>query len=155
MKSRTISCGHRMAFALRLSTLAPAPRLLRAQEEMTKLKIGFIPIGIYSYFWRARDAGYFKDEKIEVELIPMAGGGQIIPALAVRCASVRHLRCARRSQCPQRRHPGGLCVVQLSRRRRTIRCMPCLTMDPDDQVRRRSRRESRSRPTSATTPTGR
>ena len=50
-------------------------------QEMTKLRIGYIPIGIYSYFWRARDAGYFKDEKIEVELIPMAGGGQIIPAL--------------------------------------------------------------------------
>ena len=48
---------------------------------LTKLRVGYIPIGIYSYFWRARDAGYFKDEKLEVELVPMSGGGQIIPAL--------------------------------------------------------------------------
>jgi NitT/TauT family transport system substrate-binding protein len=54
----------------------------RAQDaEMTKLRVGYIPIGIYSYFWRARDAGYFKDERLDVELVPMAGGGQIIPAL--------------------------------------------------------------------------
>lgn len=49
--------------------------------EITKLRVGYIPIGIYSYFWRARDAGYFRDEKLEIELVPMAGGGQIIPAL--------------------------------------------------------------------------
>ncbi|MBK8008873.1 MAG: ABC transporter substrate-binding protein [Rhizobiales bacterium] len=40
-----------------------------------------MPVGIYAYFWRARDAGYFKEEKLEVELVTMAGGGQIIPAL--------------------------------------------------------------------------
>jgi NitT/TauT family transport system substrate-binding protein len=50
-------------------------------EEMTVLRVGYIPIGIYSYLWRAQDAGYFADEKIKVELVPMAGGGQIIPAL--------------------------------------------------------------------------
>ncbi|HVZ52829.1 MAG TPA: ABC transporter substrate-binding protein [Pseudolabrys sp.] len=48
---------------------------------MTKLNIGYIPVGIYSYFWRAQDAGYFKQENIEIKLTPMAGGGQIIPAL--------------------------------------------------------------------------
>lgn len=68
-----------LALATGLSTLAPwAPA--RAQEP-TLLRVGYIPIGIYSYFWRARDAGYFQDENIEVELVPMAGGGQIIPAL--------------------------------------------------------------------------
>src|ERR1700722_20979990 len=49
--------------------------------QITKLRVGFIPVGIYSYLWRARDAGYFKEERLEVELVPMAGGGQIIPAL--------------------------------------------------------------------------
>jgi NitT/TauT family transport system substrate-binding protein len=54
----------------------------KAQDaQTTKLRVGFIPVGIYSYLWRARDAGYFKDERLEVELVPMAGGGQIIPAL--------------------------------------------------------------------------
>lgn len=50
-------------------------------DEVTKLRVGYLPVGVYSYFWRARDAGYFKEENIEIELIPMAGGGQIIPAL--------------------------------------------------------------------------
>lgn len=50
-------------------------------EEVTKLRVGYLPVGVYSYFWRARDAGYFKEENIEIELVPMAGGGQIIPAL--------------------------------------------------------------------------
>jgi NitT/TauT family transport system substrate-binding protein len=50
-------------------------------QEVTKLRVGYIPVGIYAYLWRARDAGYFKEENIEVELVTMAGGGQIIPAL--------------------------------------------------------------------------
>ena len=50
-------------------------------QDVTKLRVGYLPIGVYSYFWRARDAGYFKDENLEIELVPMAGGGQIIPAL--------------------------------------------------------------------------
>jgi NitT/TauT family transport system substrate-binding protein len=76
MKLRMMTAAIAVAIATGMSTSAPAPA-----EEMTKLKIGFIPVGIYSYFWRARDAHYFEDEKIEVELIPMAGGGQVIPAL--------------------------------------------------------------------------
>jgi NitT/TauT family transport system substrate-binding protein len=80
MKFKTITAAIALIFATALSTFGSAPSA-QAQEEMTKLKVGFIPIGVYSYFWRARDAGYFKDEKIEVELVPMAGGGQIIPAL--------------------------------------------------------------------------
>jgi NitT/TauT family transport system substrate-binding protein len=64
-----------------LAAGALAPVRLRADEAATKLRVGFIPIGVYSYLWRALDAGYFKDEKLEVELVAMAGGGQIIPAL--------------------------------------------------------------------------
>ena len=68
-----------LAVAMGLSALMPSGPA-RA-EDMTVLRVGYIPIGIYSYFWRAQDAGYFADEKIKVELVPMAGGGQIIPAL--------------------------------------------------------------------------
>ncbi len=60
------------------STLSPP---MAQAQEITKLRVGYLPVGIYAYFWRARDAGYFKDENIEIELVPMAGGGQIIPAL--------------------------------------------------------------------------
>lgn len=51
------------------------------EDGVTKLKVGYIPVGIYSYFWRAQEAGYFEDENLEVELVPMSGGGEIIPAL--------------------------------------------------------------------------
>jgi NitT/TauT family transport system substrate-binding protein len=50
-------------------------------DGITKLKVGYIPVGIYAYLWQARDAGYFKEQKLDVELVPMAGGGEIIPAL--------------------------------------------------------------------------
>jgi ABC-type nitrate/sulfonate/bicarbonate transport system substrate-binding protein len=48
---------------------------------VTKLRVGYIPVGIYAYLWQARDAGYFEEQKLDVELVPMAGGGEIIPAL--------------------------------------------------------------------------
>lgn len=67
------------AAAIGLSVL-PIPTPASAQE-VTKLRVGYLPVGVYSYLWRARDAGYFKEENLEIELIPMAGGGQIIPAL--------------------------------------------------------------------------
>ncbi len=80
MKMKWKTAAAAMALALGLSALAPvAP--VQAQEQLTKLRVGYIPVGIYSYLWRARDAGYFKEEKIEIELVVMAGGGQIIPAL--------------------------------------------------------------------------
>lgn len=80
MKLRMMTAAIAMALGLAMATLGSV-QTARAQEEITKLKIGFIPVGIYAYFWRARDAGYFKEEKIEIELVTMAGGGQIIPAL--------------------------------------------------------------------------
>lgn len=76
MKRRTAMT---MAAAMGLSALTLSGRA-RA-EDMTVLRVGYIPITIYSYFWRAQDAGYFADENLKIELVPMAGGGQIIPAL--------------------------------------------------------------------------
>ena len=68
-----------LTLAMGLGTLsAQAPAFA---EEVTKLRVGYLPVGVYAYFWRARDAGYFKAENIEIELVPMTGGGQIIPAL--------------------------------------------------------------------------
>lgn len=58
-----------------------APTTAFAEDALTKIRVGYIPVSIYTYLWRARDAGYFRDEKLDVELVPMAGGGQIIPAL--------------------------------------------------------------------------
>jgi NitT/TauT family transport system substrate-binding protein len=53
----------------------------QGKDQVTKLRVGYIPVGIYAYLWQARDAGYFKEQKLDVELVPMAGGGEIIPAL--------------------------------------------------------------------------
>lgn len=70
-----------LALSATLALGAVSAQSPASAEEMTKLRVGYLPVGVYSYFWRARDAGYFKDENIEIELVPMAGGGQIIPAL--------------------------------------------------------------------------
>lgn len=80
MKNKLTMAAVAMAAAMALSVLTPSTTV-HAQEQLTKLRVGYIPVGIYAYFWRARDAGYFKEEKLEVELVTMAGGGQIIPAL--------------------------------------------------------------------------
>ncbi|MCD1269944.1 ABC transporter substrate-binding protein [Microbacterium sp. MEC084] len=50
-------------------------------SEPVSLKVGYIPASVYAYFWQAQDAGYFEDAGLEVELVPMSGGGEIIPAL--------------------------------------------------------------------------
>lgn len=63
-------------------TTSPAATEGPAEDGgLTQIRVGYIPIGVYSYFWRAQDAGYFEDEGLEVELVPMAGGGEILPAL--------------------------------------------------------------------------
>lgn len=50
-------------------------------QDLTQIRVGYIPVGVYAYLWHARDAGYFADAGLEVELVTMAGGGEIIPAL--------------------------------------------------------------------------
>lgn len=80
MKFARLAAVFAVAATTALAALAPTHPAF-AQESMTKLKVGYLPVGVYSYFWRAQEAGYFADENIEVELVPMAGGGQIIPAL--------------------------------------------------------------------------
>jgi len=80
MKFRMIGAAIALGVAFGLSSFGSV-RQAEAQDAVTKLKVGYIPVGVYAYLWRARDAGYFKAENLEVELTPMAGGGQIIPAL--------------------------------------------------------------------------
>lgn len=63
-----------------LAALTAVPEGASAQD-LTKVRVGYIPVGVYAYLWRARDAGYFQDAGLDVELVTMAGGGEIIPAL--------------------------------------------------------------------------
>ncbi|WP_246710418.1 ABC transporter substrate-binding protein [Martelella soudanensis] len=66
--------------AMAVTAMSVVPQTAAAQD-LTKIRVGYIPVGVYSYLWRARDAGYFEDAGLEVELVTMAGGGEIIPAL--------------------------------------------------------------------------
>jgi len=66
--------------ALAVTAMSALPQPAVAQD-LTKVRVGYIPVGVYAYLWRARDAGYFADAGLEVELVTMAGGGEIIPAL--------------------------------------------------------------------------
>lgn len=45
------------------------------------LRVAYLPVVTYVYLWQAQDAGYFADEHLEVELVPMTGGVVIIPAI--------------------------------------------------------------------------
>ena len=68
-----------LAAALGFGTgLAATPSLA---QQPVELKVGYIPAGIYAYFWRANEAGYFAQENLKVDLTVMAGGGVVIPAL--------------------------------------------------------------------------
>lgn len=66
-----------LAVALGLGTAAPQA----LAQNPVELKVGYIPAGIYAYFWRANEAKYFAQENLKVDLAPMAGGGVVIPAL--------------------------------------------------------------------------
>ena len=68
-----------LAAALGLGTGLCAPPSLA--QNPVELHVGYIPAGIYAYFWRANEAGYFAQENLKVNLTVMAGGGVVIPAL--------------------------------------------------------------------------
>ena len=67
-----------LAAALGLGTGLCAPPSLA--QNPVELHVGYIPAGIYAYFWRANEAGYFAQENLKVNLTVMAGGGVVIIA---------------------------------------------------------------------------
>jgi len=68
-----------LAAVIGLGTCLGAPQSMA--QNPVELQVGYIPAGIYAYFWRANDAGYFAQENLKVDLKVMAGGGVVIPAL--------------------------------------------------------------------------
>src|SRR5215471_12696782 len=60
--------------------LSFSPGLARAQKTF-RLRVGIIPITEMLTIYVAADKGYFAHEGLEVEMIPMAGGALILPAL--------------------------------------------------------------------------
>lgn len=53
-------------------------------NAVTKLRVGYIPVTHCLPLYVAIEQGYFAKERIEVELIPLAGGATILEALAAR-----------------------------------------------------------------------
>jgi len=64
-----------LAAAVGFGTGLGAPQSL-AQNQV-ELQVGYIPAGIYAYFWRANEAGYFAQENLKVDLKVMAGWGVV------------------------------------------------------------------------------
>ncbi|PJF31362.1 MAG: hypothetical protein CUN51_03250 [Candidatus Thermofonsia Clade 1 bacterium] len=62
-----------------LLTVAQVP----AQAQSEKIRLGFLPVITYATFFVGIERGYFADEGIEIELVPLpAGGGDSIVQLA-------------------------------------------------------------------------
>jgi NitT/TauT family transport system substrate-binding protein len=55
---------------------------VKPTNEITKIKVGYIPIADCAQLYIAKDKGYFKENGLDVELIKLAGGAKILEALA-------------------------------------------------------------------------
>lgn len=58
------------------SASSPSPKVLK------KVKIGIVQVSSLLQYYVAREKGYFTEEELEVEAIPMQGGAVIAPAVA-------------------------------------------------------------------------
>lgn len=80
-KKKIASCVGLIMFFAISSNLGFRPHAW-AQQAPTKLKVGIIPIASMLPFFTAIEKGFFKQERVEIESIPMAGGAVILPAIA-------------------------------------------------------------------------
>ena len=62
------------------ATASAAPRAAAA-AQLTTVRLGIIPITGFLDFYFANEQGYLQQEGISVEITPMAGGAEILPAL--------------------------------------------------------------------------
>jgi len=51
-------------------------------NELVKLKLGYIPIADCAQAYIAKDKGFFEEQGLDIELIKLAGGAKILEALA-------------------------------------------------------------------------
>lgn len=51
------------------------------EPEMASVRVGYLPVVTYVFLWQAQEAGYFEEENLDVELVPMSGGVVIIGAV--------------------------------------------------------------------------
>lgn len=88
MKSRT----YIYAFFLVVAIVgAISPFAFRDQSEgnnPTKLRIGYIPIADCGQLYVALEKGFFAEEGIEIETVPLAGGAKVLEALGAKSIDV-------------------------------------------------------------------
>ncbi|MCB9128048.1 MAG: ABC transporter substrate-binding protein [Ardenticatenales bacterium] len=53
-----------------------------ADSELTAVRVGIVPVTIYAPFYIALDKGYFAEEGLDVELVPVEGGTENVVQLA-------------------------------------------------------------------------
>ncbi len=71
--------------AISLALAVARPTHARA-DRLANVRVGIIPIAAVLPLFTALDKGFFEEEGIKVEAIPMAGGAVILPAMA--CGSI-------------------------------------------------------------------
>lgn len=65
------------------TAVATAPTASSAPSgEMTTVRVGYVPVMVYAPVFVAQERGYFKDEGLNVELVPVQGGSEPVVQLA-------------------------------------------------------------------------
>lgn len=55
---------------------------IKTKNELTKIRVGYIPIADCAQLYVANDKGFFKENGLEVEFVKLSGGAKILEALA-------------------------------------------------------------------------
>ena len=77
------ACVAPVAPAPTTNTTAPAETPAASEESgLTKVRVGHVPVTIYAPLFVAVDKGYFAEEGIEVELLPVEGGTENVVQVA-------------------------------------------------------------------------
>lgn len=64
------------------SAEASAPASAEASAATTTIRLGYVPVAIYSPIFVAQERGYFAEEGLNVELTPLQGGSDSVVQLA-------------------------------------------------------------------------
>lgn len=80
--------GTGLGLALGLSLIATAPTPVQAAEDLTPVvfSLDFIPLGRHAAWYAAVEEGFFKEEGLDVSIIPSQGTAQVMQAVATGIA---------------------------------------------------------------------
>jgi NitT/TauT family transport system substrate-binding protein len=61
---------------------APSDESAAGSNDLTNIRLGYVPVMIYAPLFVAQERGYFADENLQVELTPLQGGSDSVVQLA-------------------------------------------------------------------------